>query len=251
MELRRYWDIIRRHLWIVLALPLLVGAASSALFLLRPVSYTAEAEVQLTLVPPQANDQDFFQYDNYYNYLATEYAADDLVEVLNGNLFTDEVAETLQGPDFLLPIGREQIRGAIDVQRKHRKITFAVTTHQRDWSVAIAKAAVLTLQRDPLGYFSRGGSGAKIEAAALPIEQPLAAGSNRVRGLLNVALQTLIALAAGVGLAFLLEYLDTRLRDADAARDALGLPVLGQLPPLATDSRGAAPRIGRNGRHAA
>lgn len=237
MELRRYWDVVRRRLWVVLALPLLVGLGSSALFLTRPVSYTARTEAQLTLVPPQANEPNIFRYDNYYNYLATEYAVDDLTEVLNGNVFSDAVATTVQGPPFNMPIGKEQMRGAIDVQRKHRKIIIEVTTGHRDWSVAIARAALVTLERDPLQYFSRGGSSAKLEAAALPINEPLAARSNRVRSLLNIALQTAIALFAGLGLAFLLEYLDNRLRDADAVRDALGLPVVGQLP-----------RLGRNGR---
>lgn len=245
MELRRYWNIVWRYRWVVLALPLLVGVISLALFLTRPVRYTAVAEVQLTLVPPQANNPEVFRYDNYYNYLATEYAVDDLTEVLNGNLFTEEVAETLQGPDFLLPIGSEHIYGAIDVQRKHRKLIFKVTTGQRDWSVAVARAAVLTLQRDPLQYFSRGGSDARIEAAVLPIDQPLGARSNRVTGLFNVALQTLIALFAGLGLAFLLEYLDNRLRDPDGVRDALGLPVLGRIPRLATRNEG--PGIGISG----
>lgn len=248
MELRRYWDVVWRRLWVVLALPLLVGLGSSALFLNRPVSYTARSQVQLALVPPQANDPDIFRYDSYYNYLATEYAVDDLTEVLNGNVFSDAVADTVQAPPFNMPIGKDHMRGAIDVRRKHRKIIFEVTTGHRDWSIAIARAAAVTLQRDSVQYFSRGGSTAKLEAAVLPIDEPLAAYSNRARSLFNVALQTAVALVAGLGLAFLLEYLDNRLRDAAGVRDALGLPVVGQLPRLATAGRGAIVRSGRNGR---
>ena len=56
------------------------------------------------LTPPQANDPNFYTYANYYNFLATEYAIDDLVEVVNGNVFADAVTQTLQGPDFNLPL---------------------------------------------------------------------------------------------------------------------------------------------------
>ena len=249
MELRRYWEIVWRRWPVVLAVPLLVATGSLALFLSRPVSYTARAKVQLTLVPQQADSRDFFRYNDYYKYLATEYAADDLVEVLNGNVFTDAVARTLQGPDFNLPIGVEQIRGALDVTRKHRVLQIEATTGEREWAVALARAATLTFQRDPLKYFSHGDSGVTVDAAPLVIDEPLAARSNRIRSLFNIAVQTLLGLVAGVGLAFLLEYLDDTLRGAEAASRTLGLPVLGQIP---GGGRRARPvPSGLNGRRAA
>ena len=100
MELQRYWDIVWRRLPVVLAVPLLVALGSLALFLARPVSYTAKTRVQLELIPQQANNDNFFRYNDYYNYLATEYAVDDLVEVLSGNVFQADVARTLQGPPY-------------------------------------------------------------------------------------------------------------------------------------------------------
>ena len=248
MELRRYWEIVWRRWPVVLAVPLLVAAGSLALFLSRPVTYTSRARIQLTLVPQQADNPNFFRYNDYYKYLATEYAADDLVEVLNGNVFTDAVARTLQGPDFTLPIGAEQIRGALDVTRKHRVLQIEATTGEREWAVALARAAALTLQRDPLQYFAHGDSGVKVDAAPLVIEQPLAAQSNRVRSLFNIAVQTLLGLVAGVGLAFLLEYLDDTLRGAEAAGRTLGLPVVGQIPGGGRRARPALP--GLNGRRA-
>ena len=240
MELRHYWNIVWRRWQVVAALTLLVFVGSMIAFFVRPVSYTANARVQIELVPPQSPaagvpNSDFFRYDDYYNYLATEYTMDDLVEVMNGGVFTDDVAATLQGPDFKVPIQADAIRGALDVSRKHRVLEISATSGQRDWAILVARAAIVTLQHDPVKYFSRGGSTAKIQAAALTIDQPLAAHSNRVRSLLNVALQTLIAFLAGLGLAFLLEYLDDRLRGAEMVRESLGLPVLAQLP--ATDGR--------------
>ena len=66
------------------------------------------------------------------------------------------------------------------------------------------------------------------------VEAPLEAKGDRVRRALNVLLQTMIALFAGLALAFLLDYLNERLRDAEGAREALDLPILGQIPRAAT-----------------
>lgn len=230
MEFRRYWRVLTRRWPVVVAIPLLVAIGSLALFAIRPVTYTATTRVQLVIVPPQANNDAFFRYADYYNFLATEYMADDLVEVLNGNVFTQDVATTLAGPDFKIGIPVDHIRGALDVTRLHRVIIIAATSSDRGLAMAVARAAVKTLQADPVRYFSRGGSGAAIDAKPFVIDEPLAAHSNRVKSLLNAALQTLVALFAGIGLAFFLEYLDDRLRDPDDVATTLRLPVMAKVP---------------------
>jgi capsular polysaccharide biosynthesis protein len=90
---------------------------------------------------------------------------------------------------------------------------------------------MLTLQRDPLKYFSKADLAPKQSAAILPIDNPLEARGNRVTRALNVVIQTTLAGCAGLGLAFLLAYLNDRIRDPDEATAALGLPVLGAIPP--------------------
>lgn len=247
MDLKRYWGIILRHLPIVLAVPLIVGLGSLALFLSRPATYSAQAKVQLVLVPPQANEQDFFRYDGYYNFLATEFASDDLAEVLNGNVFADAVGRTLSGPDYNLRLEREELRNALTARRSHRVLLIDATGKSRDEAMTLARAAIQTLNQDPLKYFSRGDSGAPVRAVPLSIEEPVEAKSNRSAGLLNVIIQSMLGLFAGLGLAFLLAYLDDRLHGADAAREALGLPVLAQIPADGQLRNGLAPAR-RNGR---
>ena len=231
MELRRYWAIVWRYRLVVLALPLLVGLVTSALFFVGAPSYTAKMKMQLVLAPPQATaENDFFRYDTYYTYLATEYAVDDLADVLNGNAFAAAVAATLRGPDFNLDLDDDEVMGTFQANRSHRVIEIEATTGDRDRSVAIARAVMLTLQRDPLKYFSKGDLAPKQEAAIIPVDQPLEARGNRVNRALNVIVQTALAGCAGLGLAFLLAYLNDRIRDAAGVEEALGLPVLGQIP---------------------
>lgn len=232
MELRRYWATVWRYRWVVLALPVIVGLVSTILFLVQKPSYKATIQAQLVLAPPQATagEPDFYRYDNYYKYLSTEYAVDDLAEMLNGSVFADAVAATLRGPEFNRQLRNDEVRGSFEGRREHRVLIIDVTTGDRERSMAIAWAVGLTLSRDPLKYFSNGDLGPKQGAVPIVIDQPLIAKSDLVRRGLNVVLQTTIALFAGIGLAFLLAYLDDRLRDADGTQDALGLPVLGQIP---------------------
>ena len=239
MELRRYWATLWRYRWLVLALPFIVGLGSSALWLIQPNGYSTTLKMQLALAPPQITAGDeFFRYDSYYNYLATEYAVDDLAEVLNGNVFADAVAATLRGPGYGLSIEDEEVRGAFTARRVHRVLIIDVTGSSNDRAVAIARAVGDTMGRDPVKYFTKGDLVPRQGAATLVIEAPLEARGDRVRRALDVVLQTAVALFAGVALAFLLDYLNDRLRDADGARDALDLPVLGQIPQGATASGG-------------
>lgn len=251
MELKRYWQIVWRHWPVVLAVPFLVGLGSLALFLTRPPTYTARAKVQIVLVPPQANTADpEFRYDEYYNYLSTEYASDDLIEQLNGNVFAAAVGRTLRGPEYNLALRDEELRTAIEARRTHRVLLMEATGRSRDEARAIARAAAQTLRQDPLCYFSRGDCGAAPgRGVPLTIEEPVEARSDRRTGLLNVILQTALGLFAGLGLAFLLHYLDDRMHGEDAVREALGLPVLARIPAHGHVPNGLA-RVGRNGRAA-
>ena len=242
MELRRYWATLWQYRRIVLALPLLVLIVSLLIWAIKPPSYQAELKVQLVLAPPQGpTTGDYFHYDNYYNYLATEYAVDDIAEVLNGNVFANAVAATLRGPGYGLEVKDEDIRGSFLARRTHRVLIVDIASGDRDRTVAISRAITQTLKSDPVKYFTKGDLVPQQGAAALTIDQPIEARGDRVKRLLNVALQTVIALFAAIALAFLLDYLNDRLRDAEGTGKALGLPVLGEIPD------GTA-RTGRRGR---
>ena len=73
-----------------------------------------------------------------------------------------------------------------------------------------------------------------IDAAVRPKDSSVTRPATRTRfphPLLLAALPlTALAGCAGLGLAFLLAYLNDRMRDADGVAEALGLPVLGQIP---------------------
>ena len=68
------------------------------------------------------------------------------------------------------------------------------------------------------------------DSSAVLVVRPAERLSAQPKTSRNVILAVLVGLALGIGLAFLREALDTRVRSADELRERLGLPLLGQVP---------------------
>jgi capsular polysaccharide biosynthesis protein len=54
--------------------------------------------------------------------------------------------------------------------------------------------------------------------------------------MLNMAIAAVVGLMLGVGIAFLLEYLDTSIKNDQDIEDVLGVPVLGVISPIQEDT---------------
>ena len=66
--------------------------------------------------------------------------------------------------------------------------------------------------------------------------------------MLNVAIGAVIGLMIGLGLAFLLEYLDTTIKSEQDVEDILGLPIIGIVSPIPDNEPATASNLSRRGR---
>lgn len=82
----------------------------------------------------------------------------------------------------------------------------------------------------------------KITGAAVKPNQPIGPQRNR-----NILVAFLVSLAAGIGLAFLLDYLDDSIRSSDDIGRHLGLPTLALIPHQSPDKRRLALNAKSNG----
>ena len=71
-----------------------------------------------------------------------------------------------------------------------------------------------------------------MEAANVAVLDPAIVPQNPVkpRKMLNVAIAGFLGIFVGVGLAFVLEFLDTTFKSPDEIESYLGLPILGRMP---------------------
>jgi capsular polysaccharide biosynthesis protein len=231
MELRQYWRIVYRRLWIVIALVAIVLVSSLVLQPGPATSYQASMRFTVAVVPESRND-DYYAYDHYYTWMASEYFVDELTEIVGSEAFASAVSEELTNSGLDLPAG--DIRGSLRADRKHRILTVYITWADQEQLEEIANAAAKALRRRSAGFLGQLGT----TAADIRLIDPavvLPAGRS-LKEKLDLPIRLFLALVAGIALAFLLDYLDDTVRDR-AEVEAMGLAVLGEIPPLSGHRR--------------
>lgn len=219
MELRNYWLILRRRWWIPAALIVLVGALTLVTYHAPTPVY--QASIRFTI--GVSADRNVEGVDPILTaYQASEYIRDDFVEILHSELFANDVNANL-GPN--LKINKNVISGAVEKQRRIMSMT--ITWGDEQQARQIADAAAKTLETQNAKYFKQLGSeGASVTIIDGPDVAPVTPG---LRERLDIPIRLTLALAAGLLLAFLVDYLDDTVRDSREL-EAMGMPVLGEIP---------------------
>ncbi len=225
MELREYLRVIWRYLWLIAALPLVVGVGS-LIFRPRPVPVYA-ATVRFTIGVNAPSAKDVTGYDPVLTaYQASEYIRDDFVEIVQSDSFAADVNAELRKMGVSdVTIGKGNIAGTIEKQRRLMSLT--ITWGNPEQAAQIAQAAVKNLGENNAKYFAQLGSSA---AAVSIIDQPgVYPVAQSLREQMEIPIRIALALLAGIAIAFIADYLDTSVRDARDA-EALGLRVVGEIP---------------------
>jgi len=217
MELTHYWRILRRRWWLVAALVAVALVASLVTYDRPAPVYQAsmrfavgiEGQEPVTAVSGEGRSD---------AWLASEYLADDLSEVLKGGDFAARIGER---------VGLAVPAGAIFASREHRIMTVSIIWGNRDEVQAIAEAVAAEVENVERDYFPQL---AGVGAQAVLIDGPgIGEVGMGLRDRLDLPIRLLIALVAGVALAFLWDYLDDSVRSR-AEVEALGVPLLAEIP---------------------
>jgi capsular polysaccharide biosynthesis protein len=217
MELRQYWRIVWRRWWLIAVLLLVVLMVSL-------VTYREPAPVyQVTMrfaigIQGEEPVSAISGEGRSDAWLASEYLADDLAEVLKGGDFAARISRQV---DLDVPVG------AISATREHRIMTVSIIWSDRDQAQAIAEAVGAAVADGGADYFPQLVG---VEAKAVLVDGPgIGQVGRSLRDKLDLPLRLFVALIAGVALAFLWDYLDDTVRDR-ADLESLGVPVLGEIP---------------------
>jgi capsular polysaccharide biosynthesis protein len=226
MELREYWRIIRRRWWVPVGLAL--GVLTLTLAAQRPwaprvPSYSATMRFNVGLKPERIPG--VYTYDRYYTMLTSEYLVDDMGEIVRSQAFAQEVSRRLAGQGIIIPAGA--IGASTQPGKLHRILTLSVGWADAVQLQAIANAVVATLTENSAEFFAQFNAE---EADIRLIDPPVIGAVGRpARDQLDLPLRLILALAAGIGLVFLLHYLDDSVLDR-ADLEQMGLSVLGEIP---------------------
>ena len=273
MELRTYANIIWRYIWLVVLLVGVVGAYSGyQYYKLRKIpgaltAYNSNISLQIGLDATTRGDPNPAD-----NVTVSEALADTLVmgPILSSREFCTDIAHQIgqdmgeieqryPGADLGANNNWQNpgdstisaIAGALTATRSHSVVTISVnwSTSAGAWAIANAVGEIgashmgqyldyvvaTNYTHNPTTgtYIQPEVSARVVSAASLPGKVPGSSASK----LTLLILLVLVALAIAIALAFLLDYLDDRIRTKEDVADLFQLPVYGELPHAPTPGR--------------
>jgi capsular polysaccharide biosynthesis protein len=218
MELRRYWKIFKRR-WPLVLVPALVVLAVGLTTYRKPADvYNAGMRFLVAQPPATASNTD---EQRYYNWLTSEYIVNGLTDWVRGTEFATAVSaeladEGINLPPYAIRVFPDNARSMLALSMNH--------SSTNELASMMAAAQKVLIEQNALPQL--GGERVTI----VPLDEihvsQIPAG---LRAQLDLPLRIILALAAGIGLALLAEYLDPTIRERDEVT-GLGLQILGEIP---------------------
>ena len=224
MELREYWQILRRRWSVVLGLTVLALLSSIYSVGFGPQQVSSyDVRMSLALKPEgEPRSTSYYTYGDYYGYVASEYLSDDVIKIFESAAFLEQVQDHLGDRPGGPPTG------AVKGKKSHRVIEITVTSSRAQDGLDLASGVAEVLMSRPEIYLGQLTS-QNVQVSV--IDPPRVVGGGVAsRAYLEIGLRALLGLLAGLGLAFLLDYFDDRVRGAAEVERDLGLPVLAEIP---------------------
>jgi capsular polysaccharide biosynthesis protein len=224
MELRQYWHIVWKRIWIPALLFAVVLVVSLALRSPSPPQYQASGRVLVDVPPLEAIEGMGFD-PRLTAPQATEYLVDDFTQFVSSQAVAEAVSERLVDQGIRVPPG--SIQSSTASEQVHRVVTIRVTRDNPDEAIAVLSAAIEVLQQDAPAFFGRLG-----------LEQPqvtlfdgpsVSSVPPSLTERLDLPVRLLLALLAGVAVCFFLNYLDDSIRGREDLED-MGIQVLTEVP---------------------
>ena len=258
MELKSYWAIFIRRFWII---ALIVGVvalyAGYQYYHLRKIpgalkTYQSTVTLRIGLLgSTHPADHNYADYVSASESLADEFTTG---PIFTSPEFTQQVVQQIQsdlpqisqrfpGQDLGDIKNPGAIGGSLSANRAHSLVTMTVNwiTPAGAWAIAEATGKVSVANMGTyLDYVIRpstvaatDGQGQPVASAALAsaaTDPTTIPGPSANKPTLLLVL-LVVALVIGLALAFLIEYLDDRIRSSGEVENLLQLPVFGEIPP--------------------
>lgn len=224
ISLKELFQTLRKRIWMIITLTVLAAVASGVIsfYFLTPIY---SSSTQILVNKSESNEQQMFstgeiqtniQLINTYNDIIKSPA---ILDIVKADLDLDRSVGAL--------IGQLNVTSATNSQ------VVTITVQDPDpymaQDIANTTANVFQEQILPLMNYDNVNILAKAEVGEAP--SPI-----KPKPILNIAIAIVVGLMAGVGLAFLLEYLDNTIKSEQDVDKLLGLPVLGSITEFDQDA---------------
>lgn len=223
MDFRDYLTILRRR-WAVVAFVTVVALAVGGAFTLRgPRSYEGTARMAVSVgADGQSNLPPYYSRE-YYSWLASEYLADDLGEIVKSDAFLTDVRAYLD-----TDLRGALVRDVVRARKTHRILEVTVQAPQPEQARQMAAAISDVVREQGHKYLAQLATpGGRVVVIDAPSVRPATTTGSLVA---DIGLRAALGFLVGLFLAFVVDYVDSTLRTAREVERTLGLPILGEIP---------------------
>ncbi len=220
LDLRQYWDILRKRWLIVVALPLIAALSSGLIsfLILKPV-YQASTTL---IVGKKASEslQAAGQMLDYNVLMANQQLAKTYGTIAQSRTVEQNVLKELKLP---MTVGQLNSQISINPVKSTEILEIQVTNGNPELAAKIANTMAQEFSKAVI-EIKKVDSVSIVDTAVAPTS-PIKPNKK-----LNVMIAFVVGLMASVGLVFLLEYLDNTVKTTNDVENLLGIPVLGLIP---------------------
>lgn len=222
MELRAFYSIFRRR-WLLALIPPLVVALFSVATYQSPPAPGFNVGVNFIVGQPPTPGAELADQDRYYNWLGSEYIVNGLTDWAVSSNFKTAVSNQLAQENMAVAPGSF----SVSADNVRSKLQLFIQHGDAETLGHIIDAAITVLSEQNADALPQlGGETAVLVLLDEPVVTPL---PRSLSSLLDIPLRIAIGLAAGLGLALLVEYLDPTIRNR-AEAEAMGFAILGEIP---------------------
>lgn len=220
IELRQYWEVLRKRWVIVVILPLIAALTSGIIsfYVLKPV-YQASTTLIVGKKASESGQAAVQMLDNSVLQanlqLAKTYATIAQSRTVEQNVIKDlNLSLTVEGLNRLISINPVKTTEILEVQVSNTNPELAASI-ANTMAQEFSKAVIEIKKVDSVSI---------VDKAVTP-DKPVKPNKT-----LNVLIAFVVGLMASVGLVFLLEYIDNTVKTESDVEKLLGIPVLGVIP---------------------
>lgn len=216
ISLKELFQTLKKRLSLIIIITAIAAATSGLIsfFVLTPI-YQSSTQI---LVNQAKSDQQAFQYNEVQTNLQ-------LINTYNVIIKSPAILDkVIQQLDLEMSTGELNSNVTVGSEQNSQVVTISVQDEKPKQAADIANTIATVFQKDIVKIMNVNNvsilSKAELGTDPSPI-QP--------KPLMNVAIALVIGLMVGLGLAFLLEYLDNTVKTEEDIEKHLGLPVLGAI----------------------
>ena len=223
MELRGYWQILKRR-WLLVIIPTAVVLAIG-LLTYRPAEPAYNAGIRFIAGQAPLAGSNISDEQRLANWKTSEYVVNTLADWVKGGQFAALVSKDLKDQGIVVAPGAIVAGTASDSTRSMMVLSMNYHDGLQLEQIMQAAARVLIEENDK-GLPQLGGEAAELVQLDPPIVNQVPAGITKQ---LELPLRIVLALVAGFGLAFLVDYLDPTVRGRREL-EMIGYVVIGEIP---------------------